>query len=211
MISRSQFDGDAITVQGLPWCKEPKVVGLSSLVAKNLCRAHNNNLSPVDLEAKRFKDALGAISRTPVVPVRMRFDARLIERWLLKTTINLALQEPGSGLELNPDIVQRAFGLASTPRSQGFFAVAELHEEQSYNSAIRFESMVRKKDGRLVIGAFVLHGWRALYAFEGAPPVNGAVRIKEWRLNPHWLGFRWRPELEPSDATMPPLPRDEEM
>ena len=209
MISRSQFDGDMITVQGLPWCREARTVGIGSLVARNLCRDHNTMLSPADAEAKRFKDAIGAIGSKPIIPVRMKFDARRIEQWLLKTTINLALQEPGSGLELTAEIVRRAFGLAPTPRSQGFFAVAELHETIAYNTAIRVETHVRRRDGKLVIGAFVLHGWRALYAFDGAPPVNGAVRIAHWDANPHWLRFRWRPPLEDGDAVMPPLPRDD--
>ncbi len=102
IISRSQFDGDSITLQGLPWCREPKTVGLASLVAKNLCRDHNTQLSAADLEAKRFKDALGAIGTSVVVPVKVKLDARLIEQWLLKSTINLALQTPDSGIELSP-------------------------------------------------------------------------------------------------------------
>ena len=83
---------------------------------------------------------------------------------LLKATINLALQEPGSGIELSDEIVRRAFGLARVPRSQGFFAIAELAEQQTYQASVRFESFMRKKDGRLVVGGFNLHGWRALFA-----------------------------------------------
>jgi hypothetical protein len=203
IISKSQFDDDKITVQGLPWCKEPKTVGLASLVAKNLCVHHNNDLSPVDAEAKRFKDGLSAIYHQPILPVRLKLDARLIERWLLKTTINLALQEPGSGIDVSDEIVRRAFGLAPIPRSQGFFAIAELAEQQTYQTSVRFESFMRKKDGRLVIGGFNFHGWRALYAFEGAPPVKGAMRVRAWNYNPHWLRFRWNPDLEAGDSIMP--------
>ncbi len=205
IISRSQFDGDSITLQGLPWCVEPKTVGLASLVAKNLCRDHNTQLSLADHEAKRFKDGLGAIAKSVVVPVRMKLDARLIEQWLLKTTINLALQTPDSGIELSDENVRRAFGLSTPARGQGFFAVAERHENQAYDAALKFETRVRAADGRLVIGAFNFHGWRALYAFEGAPQVNGAMRIRLWQGKPHWLRFRWQPALEPSDRRMPSL------
>ena len=52
IISASQFDEETITLQCLPWCKEPKTIGLASLVAKNLCRDHNTALSPVDEEAR---------------------------------------------------------------------------------------------------------------------------------------------------------------
>lgn len=203
IISKSQFDDDKITVQGLPWCKEPKTVGLARLVAKNLCVHHNKELSPVDTEAKRFKEGLSAIYYKSVLPVRLKLDARLVERWLLKTTINLALQEPGSGIDLSDEIVRRAFGLSPTPRSQGFFAIAELDEQQTYQTSVRFESITRRKDGRLVVGGFNLHGWRALYAFEGAPPVKGAMRVREWNYARHWLRFRWNPGLEPGDTVMP--------
>jgi hypothetical protein len=209
IISKSQFDDDKITVSGLPWCKEPKTVGLASLVAKNLCRNHNTELSPVDAEAKRLKDALSIIYHKPILSVRVRLDARLIERWLLKTTINLALQEPGSGIDLSEEIVRRAFGQATTPQSQGFFAVAHLHQKQTYKNGVKFESLQRRSDGKLVVGGFNMHGWHALYAFDGAPPVSGAMRVREWNYAPHWLRFRWRPEFEPDDSTMPSLPHDD--
>jgi hypothetical protein len=92
IISASQWDADSITLSGLPWCKEPKTVGLASLVARNLCREHNTALSPVDNEMRQLKVALKTILESPKLPVRVELDARLIERWLLKTTINLALQ-----------------------------------------------------------------------------------------------------------------------
>jgi hypothetical protein len=202
IISKSQFDGDKITLKGLPWCKEPKTIGLASLVAKNLCQHHNRDLSPVDAEAKRFKDGLSAILRNPVLPVRLKLDARLIERWLLKTTINIALQEPNSGLDLSDEVVRRAFGLSPTPRSQGFFAVAEVDEQLSHSASLQFESWRRNKDGRLVLAGFNLRGWRALYAFDGAPPVQGALRLRSWEGTTHWLRFRWCPDLEEGDTRM---------
>lgn len=203
IISASQFDEDSITVHGMPWCKQPRTIGLASLVAKNLCRDHNTALSPADEEARKFKAALKTIMHSPKLPIRQSFEARLIERWLLKTTINLALQEPESGLEPTPELVRIAFGLTSPPAGQGFFFVAELGEDITYTNQIRFESMARLDDGRMVIGAFVFHGIRALYAFEGAPAVNGAMRTKAVNKGLHWLKFRWSPELDAGDKVMP--------
>jgi hypothetical protein len=200
IISASQFDADSITLSGLPWCKEPKVIGLGSLVAKNLCRDHNTALSPVDNEMRRFKVALRTIMESPNLPVRVELDARLVERWLLKTTINLALQEPNSGLEPTPELVRIAFGLATTPAGQGFFLVAEMGEDIAYKNQVRFESTVRDDDGQMVIGAFVLHGVRALYAFDGAPAVKGAMRTRQVDMRPHWLKLRWDPALDPNDG-----------
>lgn len=203
IISKSQFDADSITLSGLPWCKVPKTVGLASLVAKNLCRDHNTLLSPADDEARRLKLALKTIMSSPKLPLRQRFDARLVERWLLKTTINLALQEPSSGLEPTAELVRYAFGVESVPAGQGFFFVAELGEDIGYKNQVRFESVTRRNDGGMVIGAFVFHGVRALYAFDGAPAVNGAMRTRRVNMGPHWLKFRWSPELASEDRVMP--------
>ncbi len=202
IISKSQFDEDSITMHGLPWCKEPKTVGFASLVAKNLCADHNHALSPVDNEMRRFKEALKTIMRSPKLPVRVELDARLIERWLLKTTINIALQNTGSGLDVTPDLVRIAYGQATPPPRQGFFLIAELGESVTYQNGIRFESIVRREDGRMVIGAFVLHSVRALYAFEGAPAVKGAMRTKKFNAGVHWLKFRWEPPFDPDDNVM---------
>jgi hypothetical protein len=202
IISASQWDADSITLSGLPWCKEPKTVGLASLVAKNLCRDHNTALSPVDDEARKLKLAFKTMMLQPKLAVRQRFTARLVERWLLKTTINIALQESPPALEPTPELVQRAFGLAPTPNGEGFFFVAEVGENLAYRNGIRFESTTRRQDSRTVIGAFVFHGVRLLYAFDGAPAVRGAMRARQLNMAPHWLKFRWEPGLAPGDRVM---------
>lgn len=98
IISKTQFEDDTITVSGMPWCPKPKQVGLASLVRKNLCVAHNNRLGAADREALLFRLSIKAHHQSRILPVQIKLDARLIEQWLLKTTINLALQSPDSGL-----------------------------------------------------------------------------------------------------------------
>lgn len=226
IISRSQFEDRQITVQGLPWCKdEPKTVGLASLVARNLCRDHNTALSPVDAAAARLNRAFKVIFHQPSLPVRVQFEARILERWLLKTTINLALQDPGSGLAPTPELVRRAFGMEPTPKGQGLFMLAEQGENLRYAHGLRFESMARRETGQMVLGAFVFHGVRLLYAFDGAPAVRGALRARmyEWKSPPspdappvlpflgsstHWIRYRWIPMFDPDDAIMDQRPVD---
>lgn len=204
IISASQFDTASITVVGLPWCPEPKSVGLASLVAKNLCRHHNTELSPSDREAARFKRRLDDIHTPGALPVRVSVDARLIEQWLLKTTINLTLQEPGSGLDVTPQLVRRAFRIDPTPPKRGFFLVVEKGEQVGDPKApvMRFETLRRTNDGAVVMALFVLHGWRALYAFDGAPVVRGAFRPRRADHGASWLRFRWRPAFAPDDELM---------
>jgi hypothetical protein len=205
IISESQFDANGITIVGLPWCKEtPRTVGLGSLTARNLCRDHNTALSPVDAEAARFKRALGA-ARAGVLPVRCRLDARLIERWLLKTTINLTLQEPTtSGMVVTPVLVRRAFGVDATPSTQGFFIVAEEGEQIAATDGIRFETMLRNSDDMIVIATFVFHGYRMLYAFDDAPAIRGAMRPRQINLDASWIKLRWRPDFGSDDGVMAP-------
>jgi hypothetical protein len=48
-VSRSLFISDEIMLQGFPWCsKEPKKIGIGSLVAKIFCEQHNHALSELD-------------------------------------------------------------------------------------------------------------------------------------------------------------------
>lgn len=207
IISKNQFEGDSITLQGLPWCMDAKTVGINALVCKNLCVDHNGRLGEtVDKEALMFRLSVREIHRAIMLPVRVKLDARLIERWLLKTIINITAQSDGSGLEITPELVRRAFGLAPTPRSEGFFGIVEEGEQlHNRDGNLRFEFITHRESGRIAIGGVGFHGWRALYAFHGAPPVRGAMRVRRWNGGVHWLQLRWNPDLEPGDTTMPEL------
>ena len=204
IISASQFASNSITVVGLRWCPERKRIGLGSLTAKNLCRHHNSELSPADGEAARFKRLLDAIHSPGPLPFRVSVDARLVEQWLLKTTINLALQEPDSGLDVTPELVRRAFRVDPTPPGQGLFLVLEEGEQVGDPDApdIDFETLRRADDGAAVLAIFIFHGWRVLYALDGAPPVRGAFRPRQANHGTSWLRFLWRPPIAPDDTEM---------
>src|SRR5882672_6826080 len=92
LISKSLFDGAEIQVFGLPWCPpEGKVIGIDGLAAKILCRLHNNRLSEVDQAGgevfKKIKRFLGKVKSNPREKIKV--DGSLLERWLLKTAINI--------------------------------------------------------------------------------------------------------------------------
>lgn len=103
-----------ILIQGLPWCaEEPRPIGRDSFTSKNLCRAHNNGLSPVDAEAVRLRDYLFQITfrgakakgQRSVNPF-LTLSGTLFARWLCKTHCNL---QASAGKDLNPDFVRYAF------------------------------------------------------------------------------------------------------
>jgi hypothetical protein len=136
LVSRNQYgDADSITVQGLSWCPQPKVISLSSAVANILCKTHNEALSPVDSAAK---DALTGLSlmrdrsedKMPPIQFPMRrftVSGDLFERWLLKTTINVAMvgkPRPEAGIfEAGGVVAKRyveiAYGLAQFDLEEG--------------------------------------------------------------------------------------------
>ncbi len=169
IISASQFDSDSITLSGLPWCKEAKTVGLASLVAKNLCRDHNSALSPVDAEAARFKKVVWALVAPHTVPVQCSIDARLVERWLLKTTINIALQQKNPTIYVSESLARLAFGLDAHEPGRGFFCVAEVGEQVTTGLGIQFGTLVSKADKRNALASLRFHGCRLIYAFAHAP------------------------------------------
>jgi hypothetical protein len=200
IISASQFNEKSINIKGLPWCKESKPIGLAGLVAKNLCRKHNSALSVADDEALKLKLALRGMTgaRHPDITI----NARMLERWLLKTSINITMQEPGSGLVVTPALARRAFGRERTPRRQGFFFAAEVTERVGgRDGEFGFETLCQEPDGAVVRATFQFHGWRLVYAFAGAPPVTGAQRVRHLQ-GARSVYFAWSPGFDPGDGRM---------
>lgn len=131
LVSQSIFVGPAITVTGAPWraTDAPKTIGLASAVANILCGGHNSRLSETDSAAGDAMSALRGFIETQESRRRLtprawsimvyRVSGPLLERWFLKTLINLTVvTDPGSLWEARqpfnrpPDrLVQAAFGL----------------------------------------------------------------------------------------------------
>jgi hypothetical protein len=101
VVSRGLFESDQVAVQGFGWCRnEHKLIGLSALVAKILCRTHNSGLSVLDdaaldafkvfREVIRINQVRGKLKRTSWTVKRFKVNGPLLERWFLKTLINLS-------------------------------------------------------------------------------------------------------------------------
>ena len=136
-VSESFFSHPAVRIQGLHWCKgAPVIVGMASATAKILCESHNSALSPLDVEASNFMEAVREHIRLSEVRSKARFTplhirrynikARLLERWLLKVLLNLSfegsLKIGVSGVEAGKpmqDLVEVAFGLRGFPGKSG--------------------------------------------------------------------------------------------
>ena len=204
LVSRGLWT-QSVDVQGLSWCKEsPKRVGIASLTQKVLCRRHNSLLSEVDSAGKVAFETIGecatmAYKRNSQRPHRewklrrFRLDGALLERWFLKTTINLVLaqgnspawrgasQSDVSGVPLA--LVQAAFGAEALSRPMGLYSVGMATEHVTVSNGLSFAPLIR--DSNVIGGIFTFRGFRFLiYATNGTLPENIELPgdgMPEWR------------------------------
>lgn len=188
LVSKSLFQDDVVRVSGLSWCREPKDIGITNLTAKILCRRHNSLLSPVDEGGAAAFDAFRELRRIANIREKLRgpfrtvvkhsFDGPLLERWLLKTTINLSYKgdKPiGRGsisAGIPPDdLVRIAFGRASFYGRAGLSFILRPGMQIKSEDALTFAPLL--KDGSVIEGGlFVFRGQQMLLFLEpgGAPP-----------------------------------------
>lgn len=131
---------DGLKLSGVPWLKsgEEKQIGFGSFVGKCLCTTHNSALSPLDLAAARFFDAILKcdLDRSGD-PKRFLFSGHDIERWMLKTAAGLAASKnlSSDGVPLPGDFHHKVniLSLLSDPTSwkhpMGLFFTQRLGEE----------------------------------------------------------------------------------
>jgi hypothetical protein len=183
-VTKGLFPGNSIKVQGLPWCKvDEKTVGLASASSKILCQEHNARLSPLDDEAIKLFQALGDIFLLQNIQRNLRSQAwkvrqwkangRLLERWFLKTFINLVqVQEnefrwPDSDVPRAPsrEAVAACFGRLPIRSPRGLYAAAALgHDINSYDY-VNFMSINDATVNALAGGTFEFRGLRFVFAW----------------------------------------------
>jgi hypothetical protein len=147
IVTAGLFVTDLIVVQGLSWCKDlPKTVGLSNLTRNILCARHNSALSTIDeaaikafdviRECVRLTDVRGAMKERAWNIVRMEIDGAALERWFLKTLINLTVagrERIGTGSptpgEPSPDLVEIAYGQRRFVPKAGLYGSGDVGEK----------------------------------------------------------------------------------
>ena len=161
----SLFADDVITVQGFNWCPEEKKIPLKSFTANVLCvKKHNTALSPVDTvgglafsiirEMHRLRE-VRAEDETALWNIkRYDVDGKSLERWFLKTLINLCCHETKpvgltSTIPARPSrhLVRVAYGLEEFSGKSGLYSVAWNHSI-SMRDGLGFASINYKGDTR---------------------------------------------------------------
>ncbi len=187
IVSRGLFEGDIVMVKGFSWCRdEPRKIGLSSLTSKILCEKHNADLSVVDQEGasafKYFREFMRLSNvrkdRNPQLWKVMRYsiDGPILERWFLKTLINISVNEnlpigegshPGRPTE---ELVGSVFGLRPFSGHAGLYSIARAGQNLHLTDTVMFAPLF--KDKAFVAGGFfAFRGFKFLmYLLPETPP-----------------------------------------
>jgi hypothetical protein len=176
LVSECLYEGE-IRVKGLPWCKETeKTMRIETLTAPFLCRHHNQSLSEVDGAAKQtlgaLREACDLWERRKNIRTRnwtlkyFTTDMLLLERWCLKTLININLSgKPGlpvdaEGKSNRPtdELVRIVFGLERFTPPTGLYRIAVKGETLSEVGDGHIHVTTKGLNGRLGGAQFNLWG-----------------------------------------------------
>jgi hypothetical protein len=178
LVTASIWDGPTVSVVGFPWCKdEPKDVGIASLTSKVLCTYHNSELSPLDQAAKEAFTALREATKLgnerfkqrPRRWKKRRFEVNgpLLERWFLKTAINMSRLYESAYVwkctdaplyQVPLSLVRAAFGLEALEPPLGIYAAAHVGENVNFQDHVSVATVTRY--GKILEG-FIL-GFRGM-------------------------------------------------
>ncbi len=187
LVTESFWKNGKVNVVGFPWCKTtPKEVGSAAIVAKVLCRTHNSALSPVDqgglVAFRALEDAQALVNRRRQLPaqewVRVCFtaDGPLLERWFIKTTVNL-LSVSGNevrwaltngGNETPEQLVRFAFGHESPTKPIGLYLVAEIGNDIKTIDGLVFMPIYDSRD-YFAAALFDFRGYRFILNLIDSP------------------------------------------
>ena len=184
VVSKAIFTSPGVTVQGFHWCKhEPKTVGIEAITSKVLCKKHNSDLTSLDEAAgaafdclrrqtKLYNDRQKFSSRAIFAVERFVINAILLERWLLKTLINLTW-ESNFFVGVDGDVkgtpsaslVNICYGLQPFPYKSGMYVAANIGMELDMKETVSFSPLI--KDGERILGGFFeFRGIRLFFCLE---------------------------------------------
>jgi hypothetical protein len=176
IVSQGLFDENMLMVQGLPWCLDkPKSIGKANLTRNILCKHHNSELSILDAaalqafnvfrESTKLMNARNGIDARSLTVRRMSINGPLLERWFLKTFINVAIGQP---LIIGPgdhkvgtpslNLVEVVFGRRELQAPAGLYLSGQAGENVVSEDRV---GLVTKSEGNnLVASAFNFRGCR---------------------------------------------------
>jgi hypothetical protein len=182
IVSEGMFPEQILRVKGLHWCLEEfKEISVSNFVKKVLCERHNNSLSDVDQSGidamNAFRDEVQINNaRTAMKHVRwtvkkFEIDGRGLERWCLKTLINMVAEGEyriGKDSEEigkpSARLVRIAFGKEKFKPRAGLYGLGRLGN-LNINDGFRLIPYIND-ESTLVGGLFAIHGYQFILYVE---------------------------------------------
>ncbi len=174
IISQALFEKKMIMVQGFSWCLDkPKSIAKAGLTRNILCRTHNSKLSDLGVaaqdafnvfrEATRLMEVRKDMNVKSFTFMRYSINGRLLERWFLKTLINLAwdgklIIGPGKHNRGTPsgDLVEIAFGRREFPSPAGLYLSAIIGENITLEDRVNITT--KSEGNNLVAAEFLFRG-----------------------------------------------------
>lgn len=174
-ISECLYPDQYVMVQGFPWCRDaPKRVRIETLTQPILCKNHNEQLgAEVDWASKHSRDTLGRAFELYTVREKLRSrrwnvqyfetDMLLLERWCLKTLINMNHQrgwkypEDSEPTSPPPELVEFVFGRRRFTDHKGLYMIAETGSQITHREGW-LNVGPKTRDERLVGSKFTLWG-----------------------------------------------------
>jgi hypothetical protein len=161
-------------------------IGLSGLTSKILCEKHNNDLSDIDAAGIRGFEALREMRRLANVREKLKqerwrvfrdkVDGFGLERWCLKTLINLCCDREAaigrdSTVSGRPSdrLVRIAYGLEKFKGGAGLYFAARVGMNIQSEDVVRFSPLL-KQGANVEGGLFSFRGQRLLFLEEEGPP-----------------------------------------
>jgi hypothetical protein len=210
-ISRSLFGGPSIRIQGFRWCKDEEIeIGIGAATSKILCKMHNEGLSELDTAAGKSFDCFRQImileNTRKAMASRLwhvqkhKVNGRLLERWFLKTLINLvcvqdtALTWIGGSERMKPPrlLVEQCFGLQSIDPPHGLRAAAGVGQSIDFRDYVKFSPITKANTVEIGGGMFEFRGLRFVMSLvdqDLEPFVNGVA--EQVKALAGWQGSRF--------------------
>jgi len=199
-LSKGLWEGDTITVKGL-W-KEERTVGLSSLTAKNLCKTHNELLSPLDSEAKKIFNTISELYRLHAVRLKLKrrkfwtvqrylVNGIFFERWAVKFIVGFFyvfgknrhwhLTQTGP-LEPPSEIVDAIFGHKPFKKPMGLYLAYDIGDRHYPDEGVNLAPLFHPDSSGLVGANLEFRGLRFLLWLGGDDLSTLNVPISEGRI-----------------------------
>lgn len=199
-----------------------------------LCRYHNSCLSPLDEVAGKIAQ-FQANANDEGFNESIDVEGELLERWALKTVINVAAAGWAGNKKWrpSPDVVHAIFGQSCVPDKLGLYSVDGIDPNHHPSGGASFTPIhLLTPFGPMFAGAYVtMHGMPLFVTFHtelaqrleagDAPQLlhhfsteglrhlyhPGAIVMTRKHGRPVWVGISWRGVLHYADGTTAPFPR----